>query len=66
MQLMKGSADFNIMSIQTETSSLHRIKAFPIEIYYERNTDPDDKRIQFGIGLFGIRIGIVFDITTTG
>jgi len=66
MQWMKGSINFNILLIETDTSSLQRIKIYPFEIYYERNTDPDDKRIQFGIGLFGIRIGIVFDITNTG
>ena len=66
MQWMKGSINFNILLIETDTSSLQRIKIYPFEIYYERNTDPDDTRIQIGIGIFSYRIGVVLDKSNTG
>ena len=38
-----------------------KMKAIPFTLYMERNTEEDDNILQFGIGIFNYRLGIVFD-----
>ena len=61
MSKMLGNKDFNIMEIKTNTGYMLRLKAIPLRLYIERNTEEDDNRFQFGIGIFNYRLGIVFD-----
>ena len=61
MSKMLGNKDFNIMEIKTNTGYMLRLKASPLRLYIERNTEEDDNRLQFGIGIFNYRLGIVFD-----
>ena len=56
-----GNKDFNIMEIKTDTGYMLRLKANPLTLYIERNTEQDDNRLQFGIGLFKYRLGIALD-----
>ena len=58
---MIGSSDFNIRYYEIDTMLNFRIKVFPFEIYYERNFNEYDTRIQFGISILGYRIGICLD-----
>ena len=61
MNKMIGNKDFNILGIETAAGYMLKIKAIPFTIYFERNADEDDNRIQFGIGIFNYRLGIVLD-----
>ena len=61
MNKMIGNKDFNILGIETDTGYMLKMKAIPFTIYFERNTDEDDNRLQFGIGIFNYRLGIVLD-----
>ena len=61
MSKILGNKDFNIMEIKTDTAYMVRLKASPLTFYIERNKDEDDNRLQFGIGLFKYRLGIVLD-----
>ena len=61
MSKMLGNKDFNIMEIKTNTGYMLRLKAIPLRLYIERNKEKDDNRLQFGIGIFSYRLGIVFD-----
>ena len=49
------------MEIKTDTGYMLRLKANPLTLYIERNTEEDDNRLQFGIGLFKYRLGIALD-----
>ena len=49
------------MEIKTNTGYMLRLKVSPLRLYIERNTEEDDNRLQFGIGIFNYRLGIVFD-----
>ena len=61
MSKIIGNKDFNILGIETATGCILKIKASPFTLYFERNTDEDDNRIQFGIGIFNYRLGIALD-----
>ena len=61
MNKMIGNKDFNILGIETATGYMLKMKASPFTLYFERNTDADDNRLQFGIGIFNYRLGIVLD-----
>ena len=61
MNKMIGNKDFNILGIEAAAGYMLKIKAIPFTIYFERNADEDDNRIQFGIGIFNYRFGIVLD-----
>ena len=61
MNKSKSYKDFNIMEIKTNTGYMLRLKVSPLRLYIERNTEEDDNRLQFGIGIFNYRLGIVFD-----
>ena len=63
MSKILGNRDFNIMEIKTDTGYMLRLKAIPLILYFERNRDKDDNRLQFGIGLFEYRLGIAIDKT---
>mgnify|MGYP005830594601 FL=1 len=63
MSKILGNRDFNIMEIKTDTGYMIRLKASPLMLYFERNRDKDDNRLQFGIGLFKYRLGIAIDKT---
>ena len=63
MSKILGNRDFNIMEIKTDTGYMIRLKAIPLILYFERNRDKDDNRLQFGIGLFKYRLGIAIDKT---
>ena len=63
MSKILGNRDFNIMEIKTDTGYMLRLKAVPLMLYFERNRDKDDNRLQFGIGLFKYRLGIAIDKT---
>ena len=63
MSKILGNRDFNIMEIKTDTGYMLRLKAVPLILYFERNRDKDDNRLQFGIGLFKYRLGIAIDKT---
>ena len=56
-----GSSEFNIQYYEIDSMYNFKIKAFPFGIYYERNFDEYDTRMQIGISIFGFRIGICFD-----
>tara|TARA_R110002012_G_scaffold269910_1_gene454129 strand:- start:6 stop:197 length:192 start_codon:yes stop_codon:yes gene_type:complete len=56
-----GNEEFHIRYWDLDTMSNIKIKAYPFNIYYERNFDKNDTRIQFGIGIFNYRIGICLD-----
>lgn len=56
-----GSDEFHIRHWELDTMSNISIKIYPINLYWERNYDKNDTRVQFGIGLFNYRIGICFD-----
>ena len=58
---MIGNNEFHIKWWDLGEMSNTRIKLYPFSIYYERNFDKDDTRIQFGIGIFNYRIGICLD-----
>ena len=61
MSKVLGNKDFNIMEIKTNTGYMLRLKVSPLRLYIERNTEEDDNRLQFGIGLFKYRLGIALD-----
>ena len=56
-----GNNEFHIRYWEINTMSNISIKAYPINLYWERNYDKDDTRIQLGIGIFNFRIGICLD-----
>ena len=56
-----GSEEFHIRYWELGEGSYFNIKAYPFNLYWERNYDKDDTRIQFGIGIFNYRIGICLD-----
>ena len=58
MNRLIGNNDFNILEINTGTGYMIKLKATPLGIYFERNKELDDNRIQFGISIFNYRIGI--------
>lgn len=59
---MIGNNEFHIRWWELGEMSNARIRLYPFSIYYERNFDKDDTRIQFGIGIFNYRIGICLDL----
>jgi len=56
-----GSSNFHIRYWEIGTMSNLTIKAYPFKLYYERNYEQDDTRIQFGAALLDYRIGICLD-----
>ena len=56
-----GNSEFNIQYYEVGAAFNIKVKAFPFGIYYERNFDEYDTRIQLGISVFDFRIGICFD-----
>ena len=61
MKNMMGYEDFNIMKIETGTGYSLVINIMPFKLYFERNYDIDDNRMQFGIGMFNYRLGLAFE-----
>ena len=59
---MIGNSEFHIRWWELDTMSNIKIKVYPFSIYYERNLDNHDTRIQFGIGIFNYRVGICLDL----
>ena len=57
-----GNEEFHIRYWEINTMSNINIKAYPFSIYYEKNLDKNDTRIQFGIGIFNYRVGICLDL----
>lgn len=56
-----GNEEFHIRYWEIDTMANVKLKAYPFSIYYERNFDKEDTRIQFGIAIFNYRIGICLD-----
>ena len=56
-----GNKDFNISSWEIDRMNSLKIKATPFTLYWERNYDKDDTRVQFGIAIFNYRIGFCID-----
>ena len=56
-----GNDEFHINYWEIGKASNVKIKIYPFNLYWERNYDEDDTRIQFGIGIFSYRIGICLD-----
>jgi len=61
MSKIIGNKDFNVLEIKTDKGYMLKMKAIPFTLYIERNTEEDDNRLQFGIGIFNYRLGIVLD-----
>tara|TARA_R100000750_G_scaffold54155_1_gene39760 strand:+ start:193 stop:390 length:198 start_codon:yes stop_codon:yes gene_type:complete len=63
MNRLIGNTDFHIAEINTGAGYILKMKVTPLGIYFERNREPDDNRIQFGISIFNYRIGISLENT---